>query len=307
MHVVIAGGSGLIGTELTSALLVAGDKVTILSRNPKKVVRSSPEVIVRQWDVQTIGEWARQVENADAIVNLTGENLSGEGFLPSRWTKERKSRLVQSRVNSGVVLSKAVAMAQSKPRVFVQASGIGYYGTLQQKSLTEADSAGNDFLAKLSLEWEKSSQPVEEMGVRRVVVRNGVVLSTKGGAFPLLLLPFRLFVGGPMGNGRQVYSWIHIADEVAAIQFLLHNDQARGVFNLTAPGPVTNAEFGRTISKVMRRPYYFPVPGFAMKLALGEVAVMVLEGQKVMPQNLLNTGYTFKFPTLLKALTDLLT
>ena len=306
MRVVIAGGSGLIGRELTSSLCTAGDEVTILSRNPHKVTGLPVGAKAVQWDGKSLQDWGQYVENADAIVNLTGENLSGEGFFPSRWTAERKLRLVDSRVNSGQVLSKAIEIASRKPSVFVQASGIGYYGTEQERQLTEADESGDDFSANLCKEWEASSQPVEAMGVRRVVVRNGVVLSTKGGAMPLILLPFRLFVGGPLGNGQQVYSWIHIADEVAAIQFLLRNNQAKGVFNLTSPNHMTNAEFGRTIGKVMRRPYYFPVPDFAMRLAFGEVAAMVLKGQKVIPQKLLEAGYAFKFPRLEEALKDLL-
>jgi hypothetical protein len=213
---------------------------------------------------------------------------------------------VQSRVNSGIVLTKAIERAKAKPLVFIQASGIGFYGTYQEKSLNEGDNGGDDFSANLCKEWEASSQPVELMGTRRVVIRNGVVLSTKGGALPLLLLPYKLFVGGPLGDGHQIYSWIHITDEINAIQFLIRNNQAKGVFNLTAPNPVTNDEFGRTIGMVMKRPHYLPLPGFAMRLAFGEVSSMVLEGQKVLPQKLLEAGYGFKFPILEDALKDLL-
>ncbi len=306
MRVVIAGGSGLIGRELTSSLITADDEVIVLSRNPQKVKGLPAGAITVEWDGKSLQDWGQYIENSDAIVNLTGENLSGEGFFPSRWTEERKLRLVDSRVNSGKVLTKAIEAAFHRPSVFVQASGVGFYGTQQDKQLTEADESGHDFSANLCLEWESSSQPVEALGVRRVVVRNGVVLSTIGGALPLILLPYRLFVGGPLGNGHQVYSWIHIADEIAAIQFLLCNNQAKGVFNLTSPNPLTNNEFGKTIAKVMKRPHYFPIPGFAMRLAFGEVASMVLEGQKVIPQKLLEAGYEFKFPSLEEALNDLL-
>ena len=158
----------------------------------------------------------------------------------------------------------------------------------------------------LCKEWEASSQPVELMGVRRVVVRNGVVLSTKSKAFALLVLPHKLWVGGPLGNGHQVYSWIHIIDEVNAIRFLIRDENARGVFNLTSPNPVTNIEFEKMISKVMHRPYYFPIPSFAMQMAFGEVASMVLKGQRVIPAKLLKEGYEFKFPGLEEALIDLL-
>ncbi len=306
MRVVIAGGSGLIGRELTSTLTAAGDEVIILSRNPAMVKGLPAGVSVIKWDGKTLQDWGLQIEKSEVVINLTGENLSGEGFLPSRWTKERKLRLVQSRINSGKVLTKAIEMAKTKPSVFVQASGIGFYGTHQEKSLNEGDDSGDDFSANLCKEWEASSLPVEIMGIRRVVIRNGVVLSTKGGALPLLLLPYKLFVGGPLGDGHQIYSWIHITDEVNAILFLIHDNQAKGVFNLASPNPVSNEEFGRTIGQVMKRPHYFPIPGFAMRLAFGEVSLMVLEGQKVIPQKLLEAGYIFKFPGLEDALKDLL-
>ncbi len=306
MHVIIAGGSGLIGRELTSSLTAAGHEVCILSRNPQKVTGLPSAANAYQWDGKTLQDWQAQIESSDVVVNLTGENLSGTGFLPSRWTKERKNSLVQSRVDSGAVLARAIELARHKPSVFVQASGIGYYGTQQEKTLTEQDAPGNDFLAKLSLEWEASSQPVESMGIRRVIIRNAIVLSTKGGALPLIILPYRLFVGGPLGDGKQVYSWIHIADEVAAIQFLIRNNQSRGAYNMASPNPMTNDEFGRTIGKVMRRPHYLPVPGFAMRLALGEVASMVLEGQRVMPKKLIDEGFKFKYPLLEDALRDVM-
>ena len=306
MRIIIAGGSGLIGRVLTSTLITSGDEVIILSRNPEMVKGMPTGVRVIKWDGKTLQDWGLEIEKSDAVINLTGENLSGEGFLPSRWTKDRKLRLVQSRVNSGIVLTKAIERAKAKPLVFIQASGIGFYGTYQEKSLNEGDNGGEDFSANLCKEWEASSQPVELMGTRRVVIRNGVVLSTKGGALPLLLLPYKLFVGGPLGDGHQIYSWIHITDEINSIQFLIRNNQAKGVFNLTAPNPVTNDEFGRTIGMVMKRPHYLPLPGFAMRLAFGEVSSMVLEGQKVLPQKLLEAGYGFKFPILEDALKDLL-
>ncbi len=306
MRIMIAGGSGLIGRELTTDLVNAGDEVIILSRNPSKVSGLPAEVRILQWDSKTIGGWSQEIEKSDAVVNLTGENLSGEGFFPSWWTSERKNLLLQSRVDSGKVLSQAIQVANHKPSTFVQASGIGFYGTRQTKPLSEGDSAGDDFLAKLSLDWEASSQAVEQLGVRRVVVRNGVVLSTQGGALPRLLLPYRLYAGGRFGSGMQVYSWIHIADEAGAIQWLIHNPQARGVYNLTAPNPVTNDEFGRTIARVMQRPHYLPVPAFAMRTVLGEVSSVVLEGQRVLPTRLLEQGYQFRFPILEDALQDLL-
>jgi len=306
MRIIIAGGSGLIGCALTTALVLDRNEVIILSRNPGKVIGMPVAVKIIQWDGKTVQDWGNEMNNCDVVINFVGENLSGKGLLPSRWNKERKERLLTSRVNAGIVLSKAIEMSNKKPAVFIQASGIGIYGTQREKLFTEASEVGNDFLANLSKLWEASSAQVETLGVRRVVVRNGVVLSTKGGALRPILLPYKIFIGGRIGDGRQVYSWIHITDEVNAIRLLIEQDQASGVFNLSSPNPVTNDEFGRTISAVMKRPHYLPIPGFVMRLAFGEVANMVLEGQRVMPRKLLDEGYIFKFPTLYEALTDLL-
>jgi len=306
MRILIAGGSGMIGRRLTSLLIDNGDIVTILSRNPAKVKEMPGRVKALRWDGKTVQDWGKEIENIDAVVNLTGENLSGEGMFPKRWTRERKERLLSSRVNSGKVLTQAIEMTGHKPSVFIQASGIGYYGVSQDKTFTEKDSAGNDFMAALSKEWEASSAPVESLGLRRVVIRNGVVLSTTGGALRPILLQYKLFAGGPLGSGKQVYSWIHIDDEAGAIRFLILQEAARGAFNLTAPNPATNDEFGGTVAKVMHRPHYFPIPGFAMHLAFGEVASMVLEGQRVIPKKLLELGYVFKFPTLEHAMSDLM-
>jgi len=306
MRILIAGGSGLIGSRLSALLTEDGDEVTILSRNPDKVRGLLAGVRVFEWDGKSVQAWGSEINKMDAVVNLTGENLSGKGIFPTRWTEERKQLLRSSRVNSGKVLSEAIEIASHKPSVLVQASGIGFYQPNQPKALTEADGGGSDFMSDLSKEWEASSAPVEKLGVRRVVVRNGMVLSTKKGALRPLLLQYKLFAGGPLGSGNQIYSWIHIDDEADGIRFLIRNEGANGAFNLTAPNPVSNDEFGRTIAKVMRRPHYFPIPGFAMHLAFGEVATMVLEGHKVLPQKLLESGYVFRYPTLEEAMRNLL-
>jgi hypothetical protein len=306
MRIIIAGGSGLIGCALTTALVLDRNEVIILSRNPGKVIGMPVAVKIIQWDGKTVQDWGNEMNNCDVVINFVGENLSGKGLLPSRWNKERKENLLTSRVDAGKVLSKAIEMSKKKPAVFIQASGIGIYGTWREKLFTEASEVGNDFLANLSKLWEASSEQVETLGVRRIVVRSGVVLSPKGGALRPILLPYKFFIGGPIGDGQQVYSWIHIDDEVNAIRFLIEKSQASGVFNLSSSNPVTNDEFGRTISDVMKRPHYLPIPGFVMRLAFGEVANMILEGQRIMPGKLLDIGYRFKYPTLVEALTDLL-
>jgi uncharacterized protein (TIGR01777 family) len=306
MRIIIAGGSGLIGRELTSDLVIDENEVTILSRNPEKIKDIPDGVKILRWDARNVHDWGNEIPHTDVVINLVGENLSGKGLFPSRWTRERKELLLRSRVEAGKALAKAIEVSDKKPSIFIQASGIGIYGTNPEEIFTEESKVGDDFLANLSKEWEASSESVEVFGVRRVVVRFGVVLSTNGGALRPLLLPYMLYIGGPIGNGQQVYSWIHIIDVVKAIRFLIAHDFAKGVFNLSSPNPVSNDEFGKTISLVMRRPHYLPIPGFIMRLVFGEVASMVLAGQKVLPKKLLEYGYVFKYPTLNAALMDLL-
>jgi uncharacterized protein (TIGR01777 family) len=307
MRIILAGGSGLIGHALSKELIEHGNEVVIFSRHPENVAKMPLGVKAVHWDGKTIQEnWAAEIEAADAVINLTGENLSGESFLPTRWTKERKARLVNSRVDAGRVLTAAIENSRNKPKIFIQSSGISYYGTDPNIVFTEGSPGGNDFLANLCKDWEESTQRLETIGIRRVVIRNGVVLNKAGGALPRLILPFKLFAGGWMGSGKQVISWIHITDEVSAIRFLLISDEAAGIVNLTSPNPVTYKAFGKTVSKVMKRPYYLPVPSFAMKLAFGEVASVVLEGQSVLPEKLLSLGYKFIYPTLDSALKEIL-
>jgi hypothetical protein len=241
-----------------------------------------------------------------AIVNLSGENIAGDGFFPSRLTDERKGRIRDSRILSGKTLLEAIEASEKKPEVFVQSSAIGYYGFHGDEKLNEDSPPGNDFFAEWK-EWEKVSAPVEDMSVRRVIIRTGIIFSTgRGSALNRLVLPFKLFAGGPIGNGKQYLSWIHETDEARAIRFLIENKDARGAFNLTAPNPATNAEVGKAIAKVLQRPYYLHAPGFAFKLAFGEISALVTDGQRVMPQRLLEHGFEFRFPELEPALQDIL-
>ncbi len=307
MRILIPGGSGLIGRELTTLYCRDGDEVTILSRYPEAVKGLPVGARVVKWDGKTMSGWEKEIPSTDAVVNLTGENISGEGFFPTRWTKRQKENIRTSRIEAGNVLTEAIKLADEKSRVFVQASGVNFYGTQSSAHRTETEPAGKDYFANLCIDWEASSAEVEAMGLRRIIIRSGVVLSTESGALPRLLLPYRIFVGGPLGTGRQIYSWIHIRDEVEAIRFLIQNSQASGVFNLTAPYPVSNNEFGKGIAEVLKRPHYFPIPGFMMKLAFGEVASVVLEGIYVKSQKLVEAGFVFQFPVLRQALADLLT
>ncbi len=309
MRVVITGGTGLIGRALAADLVSDGHEVIVLTRNPASAGDLPAGARAVKWDAVSGKGWEPSADSADAIVNLAGESIAGNGFLPSRWTAARKERILQSRVNAGKAVVDAVRAAAIKPRVVIQASAVGYYGSQDVKAqppLGEDAPSGNDFLADVVRQWEASTAPVEEMGVRRAIIRTGLILTFKGGTLPLLALPYQFFAGGPIGSGKQPMSWIHLQDEVKAIRYLIEHENASGVFNLTAPNPVTNAEFGQTLGKVMGRPSWLPAPGFAFKLAFGELAdALVLSGQRVVPTRLEEAGYTFEFPELEGALKDL--
>jgi len=307
MRIIITGGTGLIGRALTESLVSEGHEVIILSRVPERATGLPAGARVERWDARTAEGWGHLAEGADAIVNLAGASLAGEGFLPSRWTAERKRLIRDSRVNAGRAVVQAVAGVSNRPGVVIQASGAGYYGPHGDEELAEDAAPGNDFLAQIaSDDWEPSTAPVEALGVRRAIIRSGPVLSAKGGALPRLMLPFRLFVGGPMGSGRQWFPWIHVADQVAAIRFLIENEVASGPFNLVAPHPLTNAAFSRALGRVMGRPSLVPVPAFALRLAFGEVASVLLEGQRAVPRRLSELDFTFRFLDADPALRDLL-
>jgi uncharacterized protein (TIGR01777 family) len=300
MRIIITGGTGMIGTALTKSLLLDGHQVWILSRNPS--TRNLPDGARGvSWDGRTTTGWGTLVSEVDAVVNLAGESL-GSG----PWTTARKKRIISSRVNSGDAITSAITSSNPRPKTLVQASAVGYYGPHGSEPVTEETPQGRGFLASVCEAWEASTQPVESMGIRRVVIRTGVVLSKTAGALQRMLLPYKLFVGGPMGEGDQGFPWIHPTDEVAAIRFLLENDQAQGVFNLSAPGPLSNADLGRILSRVMHRPYWLPVPAIALKALLGEMSVLVLEGQYMLPRRLLELGFGFKFEKIETALMDLL-
>jgi uncharacterized protein (TIGR01777 family) len=300
MRVIITGGAGLIGRALAADLASNGHEAIVLSRAPERVTGLPPSVRAERWDARSAAGWSPLADGADAIVNLAGESLAG------RWTARRKRRILESRQNAGRVVVEAVEGASVKPHVVVQASGAGYYGPRGDEEITEEAGPGKDYLGQTAIEWEASTAPVEALDVRRVIIRTGVVLSMAGGALPPLLLPFQFFVGGPLGSGRQWFPWIHVADEARAIRFLIEHESASGPFNLTAPNPLTNAEFGRALGRVLRRPAFVPTPAFALRLLLGEMSTVLLDGQRAVPRRLLGLGFTFRFPDAEAALRDLL-
>lgn len=302
MRIIITGGTGLIGRPLSRVLAAEGHEVIVLSRQPEKVKNIPAGVKVQKWDGKSAEGWGELADGAGAIVNLAGAGIADE-----RWSAARKQLIRQSRIDAGKAVMEAITAASTKPGVLIQASAVGYYGVQHgDAQITESASPGGDFLSKVCFDWEASTAAASRQGVRRAVIRTGVVLSNEGGAFPKQVMPFKFFVGGPVGSGKQWYPWIHIDDEVRAIQFLIANDKAEGPFNLSAPNPVTNKEFGRLIGEVLGRPSFMPAPGFAMQIVFGEMAVVLLEGQRAVPQRLLELGFTFKYETALAALKNLL-
>ena len=300
MRVVITGGTGLIGRALSHDLAADGHKAIVLSRSPGRAPAMPDGVRVVEWDARTGAGWAELADGADAIVNLAGASLR------RRWTPRSKQLIRDSRMHAGHAVVDAVRRVDRKPRLVVQASGTGAYGPRGDQVVTETTGFPDTFLGRTAAQWEASTAPVEEQGVRRAIIRSGVVLSRESGALPLLALPYRLFVGGPLGSGDQWLPWIHMEDEVRAIRFLIELETAVGPFNLSAPRPVTAAEFGRTLARVLGRPAFFRVPAFAVRLVLGEMSTVVLDGQRAIPRRLLDLGFRFHFPDAESALHDLL-
>ena len=290
MRIVIAGGSGFIGEAVVRRLVTRGDDVAVLSRNPAKV-RVGRGVV---WDGRAQGPWSEEIANADAIVNLAGENV-GEG----RWTETRKRKLIGSRVSATGAIVQALRNAPPRERVFVSASAVGYYGfTHGDEELDESASRGGGFLAELVEEWEAAARESDPL-VRLVLLRFGVVLAPDGGALKRLLLPFRLGVGGRVGSGEQWMSWIDRDDAVRIIEWAIDNQSARGVYNATAPAPLRNRDFTRAVGHALHRPTVMPVPAFALRLAFGEMAEeMLLGGQRVVPRRAEREGFRFEVPTL---------
>lgn len=296
MRVIITGGAGLIGRATAADLAGRGHEVIVLSRSPKLAEGLPAGVHVEGWDARTAAGWGHLADGAGAIINLAGENIGGSGFFPDRWTDDKKRRILESRVHAGNAVVEAVRQARNRPDVVIQISGVDYYPADETAEMTEDSPAADSFLGRVCQAWEGATAPVEELGVRRCVLRAGVVLAKDEGVLPRLALPFKLFAGGPIGSGRQPLPWVALDDVVSAIRFMIETPQAGGVYNLVAPEALTNAEFGRALGRVLGRPSLLPAPAFAFKFAFGEVAQLVLEGRRVMPKRLLQAGFTFQYP-----------
>ncbi len=297
MRVFITGATGLIGRSLCEALVQEGHAVSALSRSAAPRGLPAPVKPV-QGDPAVAGPWQEALAACDACVNLAGEPVAA-----GRWTEARKRAIRESRVRA--TENVAAVISERGPAALVNGSAIGYYGPRGDELLDESASAGSDFLAGVVRDWEAAAAPARRRA-RVVLLRTGLVLATKGGALERMALPFRFFAGGPIGDGAFWHSWIHLADEVGLIRFALEDSKVEGPLNATAPEPVRNRDFARVLGKVLHRPSFLPAPALALKLAFGEMAGVVVTGQRVVPSKARELGYRFRFERLEPALTDLL-
>ena len=303
MNVVVTGGTGFIGRPLCMALCRDDHAVTLLTRRPAEAHQVfGSAVTVVGWNSRERGAWEQTLEAADAVINLAGAPIAG-----ARWTTARKRLLTDSRVSTTHLLVEALSRRSFKPRTLISASGIGYYGASDDRILDEGAARGQGFLADLCLEWEAAALAAASFGTRVVIVRTGMVLEQDGGALPKMVLPFRLFAGGPIMPGTQWVSWIHRRDHIGLIQWALATSSVSGPVNAVAPGAVMMEMFCDALGQVLHRPSWLPVPGFALKAALGELGTLMTTGQRVCPAKALAGGYTFQYPTLDPALRAILT
>ncbi len=294
MEILVTGATGFIGSRLVACLQERGERVRIVTRNPERAKRQFPQVPIFPWAAV-----AEAIDGCTGVVNLAGEPIVG------RWTAQRKQAIYASRVEGTQQLLAALSQAQVRPQVWVNASAIGYYGASETAVFTEESPPGTDFLAQVCRDWEQAAQPAPGLGVRLVIFRIGIVLGM-GGALARILPPFRAFLGGPIGSGRQWFAWIHREDMVRLILTALADPAWVGVYNATAPEPVRMAQLCATLGQVLQRPSWLPVPGMVLELLLGDAAQVILTGQRVLPQRVEAMGFAYQYPTLRLALTNIL-
>ncbi|MGB2622553.1 MAG: TIGR01777 family oxidoreductase [Candidatus Acidiferrum sp.] len=297
MKILVTGSSGLVGTALVRSLVEAGHTVCRLVRPNTVQKLHANDGFQVAWNPET-GELGGAAVGADAVVNLAGASIAGK-----RWTSQRKAELRSSRIDTTRALVIALAKMNARPRVLVSASATGFYGDRGDELLTEESSPGTDFISTLAKAWEAEALKAEALGIRVVILRFGIALARDGGALPKMMLPFRFFAGGKIGSGKQWMSWIALEDVIEILRFALENGEVRGPVNLVSPQPVQSAEFTKTLAAVLHRPALFPVPPFALRLALGEMAdALLLSSQRVLPQKLEKFGYRFLHADLRSAL-----
>ncbi|MFO7714105.1 TIGR01777 family oxidoreductase [Desulfosarcina sp.] len=296
MKITITGASGFVGTALTRVLLDDGHTVTGLGTSASHPLQSAAHFNWVSADTTVSGEWQKVVSGADAVVNLAGRTLF------KRWSRAYKTQIVDSRVQTTRNVVNAMA---GRKKTLVSTSAVGYYGSRGDEVLDEHSRPGTDFLARLAVDWEQAALDAERQGVRVAIMRFGVVLGAGGGALAQMLPAFRMFAGGPLGNGRQWFSWIHLSDLIRAIQFVLDHAPARGPYNLCAPGAVRQKEFARALGSALGRPAIVPAPSLVLRLMMGELAGVLLASQKVRPERLIADGFSFRFADVDSALADL--
>ncbi len=300
MKIILAGGSGFIGGALLNRLLKLGHQVTLLTRNPSKV-KLHPFLTLQKWDGRNSDDWFACLENSDAVINLSGESI-----VARRWTRNQKEKIIRSRVESTQVIIQAIQQVKVKPKVLVNASAVGYYGNVPTGIVTEQSFRGSGFLSDTCVEWESTAQKVQDCGVRLVSIRIGVVLGKDGGALSKMLLPFKLFIGGPVGSGRQGFPWVHRDDVMGVILLALQNSQVSGPINVVGPELVNLKEFCTVLGQVIHRPSWMRIPAFVLKFLLGEMSSLLLDGQHIVPEKLQKLGYQFKYATVSDALKEIL-
>jgi len=303
MKIAITGATGFVGSRLLVKLYDRGDDILILTRNPDKARRMYPKSIYPKIEIipyiaTESGDWQKEISGCDAVINLAGEPIS------ERWTGEAKRAIVASRQIGTEKIVEAIALAAQKPQVLINSSAIGYYGTSETASFDENSPPGGDFLADVCKKWETAAQKVKDYGTRLVILRTGIVLGN-GGALGKMIPPFKLFAGGPIGSGRQWFSWIHRDDLINLIIYCLDRQGISGTFNATAPNPVRMKEFCQILGEVMKRPSWLPVPDFALEILLGEGSKIVLEGQEVLPKATQAIGFDYRYPNLEAALEEI--
>ena len=301
MKIILAGGTGFIGKALIQTLVGEGHRVVILTRHAGKMKwmnkRFVTEII---WDGKHLGDWAKEFDGVDAVINLAGESIAAK-----RWSAAQKKHIIDSRISSTKAIVDAIRQANHKPSVLINASAVGYYGNVENGDVTESSPKGSGFLSDTCDQWEKEAREAEVLGVRVVILRFGVVLGEGGGALSKMIPPFKMFIGGPLGSGRQWFPWVHREDVTGVIHFALINTKLSGPVNVTAPDSVNMKQFCKQLGKAMGRPSWAPVPAFALKLMLGEMSEMLLTGQKAVPKKLSENGYSFYYPSLEEALKKL--
>ncbi len=298
MKLVISGASGFIGSTLVERLANKNHTLILLSRSRRDGGRSNIQWTA--WEPVQAGTWQEAMDGADGVIHLAGEPIAGK-----RWSEAQKQRLRESRIDTTRMIVAGIAKAKQKPKFLINSSAVGYYGPHGDETLTEESPPGSDFLGQLCAAWEAEASKAREQGLRVSLVRTGIVLGKGKGALAKMVPPFKLFAGGRLGSGKQWLPWIHIEDEVGLIDFLVDHEKADGPFNATAPNPVTMDEFCKALGRVLNRPSWAPVPASILSLMLGEMAEMLLTGQRALPQAAQKLGYEFKYPNVLEALESL--